>query len=85
VHAKGKTPQELKKNLKAAIDAHTQFCKEWKIKPDAPFSGRITFRTTPREHAALAKATIVSGKRSINTFVDEAVARYKAALFENRT
>lgn len=84
VHADGKTPQELKKNLKAAIEAHLRFCKEWGETPDMPFSGRITYRTTPQHHAELAKAAIASGKRSINAFIDEAVALHQARILEQR-
>lgn len=84
IHFSGATPKELKRAMKETVDAHLEFCEEWNIAPELPFSGRITYRTTPQNHAELAKAAILAGKRSINAFIDEAVGHYKAKVLDQR-
>ena len=84
VHASGLSSKELKKNLKQAIDAHLQFCKEWDMPADPPFSGRITYRTSPKKHAQLSKYAISNGQGSINSLIEEAISYYTSHVLENR-
>ncbi|MEZ5692144.1 MAG: type II toxin-antitoxin system HicB family antitoxin [Rickettsiales bacterium] len=67
----GKSVAELKKHMKKAVDSYLEFCEERGIEPKKPFNGRITYRTSPQTHAKLAQAAMLSGKRSINAFIDE--------------
>lgn len=70
----GKTVAELKKHFKEAVNGYLAFCAEEGIEPKKSLSGRITFRTTPQRHAKLAKAAMLSGKRSLNAFIDDVLA-----------
>lgn len=48
---------------------HIQNCKTLNIEPEKPFSGRITLRTTPEEHALLVEAAVRAKKRSLNDWM----------------
>lgn len=65
----GKTVAELKKHMKEAIEGHIQNCETLNIEPEKPFSGRITLRTTPEEHALLVEAALRARKRSLNDWM----------------
>lgn len=65
----GKTVAELKKNMEEAIEGHIQNCKALNIEPEKPYSGRITLRTTPEEHALLVEAAIRAKTRSLNEWM----------------
>lgn len=80
----GKSVGELKKHMKESIDGYLDFCKEKNIEPQKPFSGRITYRTTPKKHAEISQLVIKTGQGSINAFIDEAIARYKMDVLEKR-
>jgi predicted HicB family RNase H-like nuclease len=71
----GGNVEELKKNMRHAVDGHIENCKELGINPEKPYSGRLTYRTTPEQHAKLMKAALTSGKRSINAWIDEVLRR----------
>jgi len=75
IHVSGKTPTELKKNLREAVKAYEEFCREEGVAPETPYSGRLTYRTTPQQHAALFRAAIASGKRSLNAWIDDVLAK----------
>jgi predicted HicB family RNase H-like nuclease len=81
----GKTVAELKKHMKEAVDGYLEFCREKKISPAKPVSGRITYRTTPQNHLELIQLAGYTGKDSLNAFIDAAIAHYKSQLLENRT
>lgn len=42
-----------------------------KNKEDKVYSGTINYRTTPQTHAILKIAAKLTGKRSLNAFIDE--------------
>jgi predicted HicB family RNase H-like nuclease len=37
--------------------------------PEKPFSGRITLRTTPEEHAMLVETAMMLGNKSLNEWM----------------
>jgi len=67
--------EELKENMGEAIEGHIANCRELGIEPEKPYSGRVTYRTTPQQHAKLMKAAMTSGKRSVNAWIDEVLRR----------
>jgi predicted HicB family RNase H-like nuclease len=71
IHFSGKSVKELKKHFKESVDAYEENCAEWGEAPEKPYSGRLTFRTTPQQHATLFRAALASGKRSLNAWMDE--------------
>lgn len=71
----GKTVQELQENLAEAIEGYLENCKKLGVEPEKPYSGRVTYRTTPEHHALLWKAALVSGKTSLNSWIDEVMVR----------
>ena len=81
----GKTVRELKKHFKESVDGYLEFCKEEGIEPKKPFSGRITYRTSPQQHAKLSQLALEKGQGSINSLIDQAVAYYTSHVLERRT
>lgn len=71
----GETVKQLKKNMEDAINGHIENCKVLNIEPEKPYSGRITFRTTPKEHALLVEAAIRTGNRSLNEWMSKILIR----------
>jgi len=67
----GTTVKQLKKHMEEAIEGHIKNCKTLGIDPEKPYSGRITFRTTPQEHAFLVEAAFRSGNRSLNEWMEK--------------
>lgn len=67
----GQTVKQLKKHMEEAIDGHIKNCKFLNIEPEKPYSGRITFRTTPEEHALLVEAAMRTGNRSLNEWMSK--------------
>ena len=67
----GSTVNQLKKHMQEAIEGHIKNCKTLSIEPEKPFSGRITFRTTPQEHALLVEAAFKTGNRSLNEWMSK--------------
>jgi predicted HicB family RNase H-like nuclease len=67
----GATVKQLKKHMEEAIEGHIKNCKILGIEPEKPYSGRITFRTTPEEHALFVEAALRSGNRSLNEWMEE--------------
>jgi len=75
----GSTVQQLKKHMREAIEGHVRNCKELGIEAEKPYSGRITFRTTPETHARLVEAAVKSGNRSLNEWMSK-VLNHEADL-----
>jgi len=67
----GSTVKQLKKHMEAAIDGHIKNCESLHIESEKPYSGRITFRTTPEEHALFVEAAFRSGNRSLNEWMEK--------------
>lgn len=67
----GKTVKQLQKHMEEAIDGHLKNCKVLNIEPEKPYSGRITLRTTPEEHALLIEAAYRAGNRSLNEWMSK--------------
>ncbi|MFI4955658.1 MAG: type II toxin-antitoxin system HicB family antitoxin [Gammaproteobacteria bacterium] len=67
----GTTVKQLKKHMEEAIEGHIRNCKMLGLEPEKPYSGRITFRTTPEEHALFVEAAFRSGNRSLNEWMEE--------------
>jgi len=76
----GKTVTELKKHFKESVDGYLEVCAERGIEPKKPYNGRISYRTTPQTHAKLAQAALLSGKKSINAFIDEVMNKQLNAI-----
>lgn len=67
----GNTVKQLRKNMEEAINGHIKNCRDLNIEPEKPFSGRITLRTTPEEHALLVEAALRSGNKSLNVWMNK--------------
>lgn len=67
----GKTVKQLKKHMHEAIDGHIENCQHLKIEPEKPYSGRISFRTTPEEHAILVEAALMTKNKSLNEWMNK--------------
>ncbi len=67
----GSTVKQLKKHMLDAIEGHIKHCKQLGLEPEKPYSGRITFRTTPQEHALFVEAAFRSGNRSLNEWMEK--------------
>lgn len=78
----GKTVAELKKNMRTSVEGHITNCKKLGIQPKKSYSGRITYRTTPEQHAKLVQATLVSDKPSLNAWVDETLQRESEKILQ---
>ena len=65
----GATAKQLKKHMIEAIKGHINNCKQLNIEPEKPYSGRITFRTTPAEHALLVEAAFRDHSKSLNEWM----------------
>ena len=78
----GNTPKQLRKHFEETIDGYLADCRKHGEEPEAPYSGRITYRTTPQNHASLSKYAIASGEGSINAFIEQAVQYYTKHVIE---
>ena len=78
----GKSVAELKKHMKESVDGYLTLCKEQDTPPKKPFNGRITYRTSPQTHAKLSQAAILSGKSSLNSFIDEIMITQASKILE---
>lgn len=65
----GDTAKQLKKHMIEAINGHIKNCNLLNVEPEKPYSGRITFRTTPAEHALLVEAAFKDNSRSLNEWM----------------
>ena len=81
----GRSVAELKKHFKEAVDGYLAACKAHGIEATPPYSGRITYRTTPKKHAELSRLASISGEGSINALIDHAVNYYTSHILERNT
>lgn len=80
----GKTVAQLKKHMQEAIDGHLKNCEKLNIEPEPPYSGRITFRTTPAEHAMLIETALMTGNRSLNEWMHKVLLSEAERLRHNQ-
>ena len=64
----GETVDELEKAFKEAVDDYLATCEKLGVKPNKPYSGKLTLRIPPNVHASIATAAETSGK-SLNKWV----------------
>jgi len=68
----GKTARELEKALKDTVEDYFRWCKQDKVKPEKPFSGKFNIRISPELHRAIVEKA--DGKDiSLNKFVENAL------------
>ena len=68
----GKTVKEAKQECVKSVDIYLEFCRQEKIEPEKPFSGRLPFRTTSENHRMIYRAATQAGK-SINAWMEDAL------------
>lgn len=68
----GKTVREAKQEFVKSVDIYLEFCRQEKIEPEKPFSGRLPFRTTSEIHRMIYRAATQAGK-SINAWMEDAL------------
>lgn len=73
----GKTPKELRSELKKSLAVFLEVCKEKGVEPRRNYSGKFNLRISPELHERLAIAAQAEGK-SINTVAQEALAQHVA-------
>jgi predicted HicB family RNase H-like nuclease len=69
----GSTPAVLRDEFARSVEDYIEFCREEGQEPEKPTSGKFQVRITPEDHRRLIKATQVSGARSLNEFVADAI------------
>lgn len=70
----GRSVEELKQALAAAVDEYLEFCRVRGEQPDRPFSGRLLLRMDPQTHRAVVTAAAREGK-SVNQWTVETLER----------
>lgn len=65
----GNTIVEARQAFQESIDDYLSYCEELGQEPERPFSGKISFRTTPDRHRHIFVAAALLGK-SVNAWVD---------------
>ena len=70
----GRTLDELKAAFADTIADYAEWCRERGKQPERPYSGHFTLRLPPDLHRRVATAA-ARERKSINTFVAEALAR----------
>lgn len=70
----GSSVQELRKEMKASVEAYLAFCEEQGKAPEKPYSGTLTVRTSPELHR---KVAIAAARRrlSMNQYVREVLEK----------
>ena len=71
----GKTVSQAKKHMVDTIESYLINCKELNISPEKPYSGRISFRTTPKEHALLVEASRKNNADSLNNWMNKVLTK----------
>ena len=66
----GTTVDELCEAFHDSIDDYLEFCEKLGKEPDKPFSGNLSYRTTPETHRKIYLASTKTHK-SINAWMDE--------------
>jgi predicted HicB family RNase H-like nuclease len=80
----GQSAVDLRKNFQEAVEAHIENCRALGISPARPYSGRITYRTKPEQHARLVLAAHKAGKATLNTWIDEVLNKETSKILEGR-
>lgn len=70
----GESVKQFKQAFHDAIDSYLEFCEAENRKPDKPFSGNISYRTTKERHRALSIAAAQAGL-SINALMDQIIGK----------
>jgi predicted HicB family RNase H-like nuclease len=63
---------QIEQEFHTSVDVHLESCAERGETPETPFSGTLSFRTTPEIHQRIAAAAQAAGK-SINTWMEETI------------
>lgn len=71
----GKTTEELRNEFARSLREYLTVCEERGIKPEKPFSGRITVRADPELHRDIARSAAASGM-SLNAWVTETLREH---------
>ena len=74
----GKTPGELRAEVRKSLAVFLEVCREKGIEPRRHYSGKFNLRIPPELHERLAIAAQAEGK-SLNTLAQEALAQRVAA------
>ena len=61
----------LEEEFRASVDEYLEYCAELGREPEKPYSGKIAVRTTPAQHAMIARAAHQLGM-SMNSFIERA-------------
>jgi len=69
----GDSVDSLYAAFKEAVDDYLVICKQEKISPQRPYSGKVMFRISPELHAEIAMKAEAQGK-SLNQWAAEALA-----------
>ena len=69
----GDSVDSLYAAFKEAVDDYLEICKQEKIAPQRPYSGKVMFRISPELHAEIAMKAEAQGK-SLNQWAAEALA-----------
>ena len=73
IYFEGRSVEEVKESARRAVDHYLQACEARGVKPDRPYSGRITVSTSPEVHRAIAVAA-ARAKCSTNQWAEETLA-----------
>jgi predicted HicB family RNase H-like nuclease len=72
VNFKGRSVTELKREFARSIKEYFAFCREEKVEPEQPFSGKFVLRVDPAVHRAITRAADREGV-SINKWAESAL------------
>ena len=75
----GRTPDELRKEFKAAIEEYLAWCAEEGAKPEKTWLGKLTFRPTEEQRRRFA-ATAAARRMSLNAWAMSVLDRESRAL-----
>ena len=70
----GRTPEELRAELKASVDEYLAWCKEEGTKPEKTWQGKLTLRVDERLRHRLAAAAAAHGE-SLNAWITSVLDR----------
>jgi len=70
----GRSPEEIERAFREAIDLYLEMCAEDGVKPDKPYSGRFNLRIDPELHREIALRA-AQERKSLNEWVSEALNR----------
>lgn len=75
----GRSVKELRKALADSVEDYLDMCAEDGVEPNKPFSGEFRVRLDPELHReAVIAAT--RARKSLNTFIKDAIAEHVAAM-----